>query len=109
MEGYALKKFNLTKFKIQVIIYNSLQSNLKFISNTGESIEDACRREVFEESGISVDVVEYHSSQPWPMPCSLMIGCLAYATTKDLKVGYLLKKITGCPNKLCKMYIYIYI
>jgi NAD+ diphosphatase len=41
----------------------------------GESIEEAVRREVKEEAGIDVGTVAYHSSQPWPFPSSLMIGC----------------------------------
>ncbi|XP_071168626.1 NAD-capped RNA hydrolase NUDT12-like isoform X4 [Mytilus edulis] len=52
----------------------------------GETIEDTCRREVHEESGIEVGRVDYHSSQPWPFPASLMLGCLAYAKTEQLKV-----------------------
>ena len=47
----------------------------------GESIEEAVAREVKEESGIEVRNVRYHSSQPWPFPSSLMIGCLAEAAT----------------------------
>ena len=53
----------------------------------GESVEDACRREVKEESGICVGQVKYHSSQTWPMPSSLMIGCLAEALTSDITVS----------------------
>jgi NAD+ diphosphatase len=45
----------------------------------GETIEDAVRRETQEESGIRVGRVRYHSSQPWPFPSSLMIGCHAEA------------------------------
>lgn len=52
----------------------------------GESIEDACRREVVEESGVCVGQVKYHSSQTWPMPSSLMIGCLAQAVTSNITV-----------------------
>lgn len=52
----------------------------------GESIEDACRREAEEESGVKIGGVEYHSCQPWPMPCSLMIGCLAQAKSDFVKV-----------------------
>ena len=59
---------------------------MKFFLSPGETVEAACRREVMEESGIQVGRVEYHSSQPWPMPCSLMIGCLAYAVTEKIKV-----------------------
>jgi NAD+ diphosphatase len=40
----------------------------------GESLEDAVRREVLEESGIEVTSARYHSSQPWPFPSSLMLG-----------------------------------
>jgi len=40
----------------------------------GESLEEAVVREVFEESGVEVAGVTYHSSQPWPFPASLMLG-----------------------------------
>jgi NAD+ diphosphatase len=50
----------------------------------GESIEEAVRREVKEEAGIEVGAVRYHSSQPWPFPSSLMIGCHAQALTTDI-------------------------
>ena len=50
----------------------------------GEAIEEAVAREVMEESGIQVKNVRYHSSQPWPFPSSLMIGCLAEAATTDI-------------------------
>lgn len=42
----------------------------------GESIEDAVAREVLEESGLIVQDVRYHSTQPWPFPSSLMIGAI---------------------------------
>ena len=50
----------------------------------GESIEDAVRREVAEESGIDAVNVRYHSSQPWPFPSSLMIGCHADAGNAEI-------------------------
>lgn len=40
----------------------------------GESLEDAVRREVHEETGVRIDQVDYHGSQPWPFPSSLMLG-----------------------------------
>jgi NAD+ diphosphatase len=50
----------------------------------GESLEDAVAREVFEETGIQVDQIEYHSSQPWPFPSSLMLGFTARALTTEI-------------------------
>lgn len=43
----------------------------------GESIEEACAREIEEEAGLTVTAVRYHSSQPWPFPSQLMIGLMA--------------------------------
>ncbi|WP_334175977.1 NAD(+) diphosphatase [Pseudoxanthobacter sp.] len=51
----------------------------------GETIEDAVRREVREESHIRVGRVRYLASQPWPFPASLMIGCLGEALTRDIR------------------------
>ncbi|MGB7406862.1 MAG: NAD(+) diphosphatase, partial [Pacificimonas sp.] len=50
----------------------------------GESIEEAVRRETYEEVGIRSDRVAYVASQPWPFPSSLMIGAFAEATTTDI-------------------------
>jgi NAD+ diphosphatase len=43
----------------------------------GESIEEACARELHEEAGLRARKVRYHSTQPWPYPSSLMIGLIA--------------------------------
>ena len=51
-----------------------------------ETIEDAVRREIFEESGIRCTDVTYYMTQPWPYPSSLMIGCSARATNEDIIV-----------------------
>ncbi|KAF9408551.1 NADH pyrophosphatase, partial [Podila epigama] len=53
----------------------------------GESLEEAARREVKEESGVLVGHVMYHSSQPWPFPNTLMIGCHAEAIQEDIHLG----------------------
>ncbi len=53
----------------------------------GETIEEATRREVFEEAGIRIGGVEYIKSQPWPFPSSLMIGVIAHALNDDIDIG----------------------
>lgn len=50
----------------------------------GESIEEAVRRELFEEAGLAVGDVRYVASQPWPFPGSLMIACHAVAASDAL-------------------------
>ena len=50
----------------------------------GATIEAAVRREVLEESGIEVGEVSYLSSQPWPFPASLMLGCRGEAITQEI-------------------------
>jgi len=52
----------------------------------GESLEDAVAREIFEETGIEVDRIEYHSSQPWPFPASLMLGFTAHAVSSEVRL-----------------------
>lgn len=52
----------------------------------GETIEDAVRREIQEEAGIHCGTVAYHASQPWPFPSSLMIGCIAQATSATITI-----------------------
>jgi NAD+ diphosphatase len=52
----------------------------------GESAEQAVVREVREETGVIVSSVNYASSQPWPMPHSLMLGFRAEAVTTEITV-----------------------
>jgi len=53
----------------------------------GESLEDAVRREVLEETNVVVGEVHYHSSQPWPFPSSLMLGFTAEAISDDIRLN----------------------
>nr|WP_305119049.1 NAD(+) diphosphatase [Tahibacter harae] len=62
-------------------------STLAGFVEPGESLEDAVRREVFEEAGVRVDESDYHSSQPWPFPASLMLGFSARASDPSIQVG----------------------
>ena len=52
----------------------------------GESLEEAVRREVMEEAGISVKDVRYFGSQPWPFPDSLMIGFTARYESGEIRI-----------------------
>lgn len=52
----------------------------------GESAEQACYREVFEEVGVRLASLSYVSSQPWPMPRSLMLGFEARAVDSRIHV-----------------------
>ena len=52
----------------------------------GETLEEAVRREVLEESGIHVGRVRYLASQPWPFPSSLMMGFLGEALTEEITI-----------------------
>jgi NAD+ diphosphatase len=63
-----------------------IYSTLAGFVEAGESCEDAVHREVYEEAGIEIQNIKYHSVQPWPFPNSLMIGYTAEYKSGDLKV-----------------------
>jgi NAD+ diphosphatase len=52
----------------------------------GETIEEAVAREIMEEAGVAVTNVTYFTTQPWPFPSSLMIGCFAEAQGRDITI-----------------------
>ncbi len=52
----------------------------------GESLEAAVVRELREETGVRVTRIQYHSSQPWPFPSSLMLGFVAEATHTTIRL-----------------------
>jgi NAD+ diphosphatase len=53
----------------------------------GETLEEAVRREIREESSVDVGEVRYVASQPWPFPSSLMIGFEALADGGEPRPG----------------------
>ncbi len=62
----------------------NMYSTLAGFVEPGESLEEAVAREVFEETGVRVARVEYHSSQPWPFPGSIMLGFYAEALGEEI-------------------------
>lgn len=63
-----------------------LYSTLAGFSEPGETIEQCVHREVYEEVGLQVHNLVYHSSQPWPFPHSLMLGFHAEYLSGDIVV-----------------------
>jgi NAD+ diphosphatase len=63
-----------------------MYSTLAGFLEPGETLEEAVRREVMEEAGIRVGRVQYHSSQPWPFPSSVMLGFVAEALTEEITI-----------------------
>ncbi len=64
----------------------NMYSTLAGFVEPGESLEEAVRREVLEESGVQVGEVNYHSSQPWPFPGNIMLGFYAEGLTEAITV-----------------------
>ena len=63
---------------------SGMYSTLAGFVETGETIENAVRREVLEEAGIKIKNIQYHSSQPWPFPASIMLGFYAEASSTKI-------------------------
>ena len=61
-------------------------STLAGFVEPGESAEAAVRREMHEEAGVLVGEMAYLGSQPWPFPCSLMLGYHAWTADRDIRV-----------------------
>ncbi len=63
-------------------------STLAGFVEPGETLEDAVRREVWEEAGVRVGPVDYFGNQPWPFPASLMLGLVGRAEARELDVDH---------------------
>jgi NAD+ diphosphatase len=61
-------------------------STLAGFVDVSESLENAVRREVAEETGVLVGTVTYMASQGWPFPSGLMIGFRAAAASETVCV-----------------------
>ena len=64
----------------------NMYSTLAGFVEPGETLEEAVRREVFEEAGIQVGAVDYHSSQPWPFPGNIMLGFYGEGLSEDITI-----------------------
>lgn len=62
-------------------------STLAGFVEPGESLEDAVTREVHEEAGVTLERIEYVSSQPWPFPASSMCGFIAEAVSRECRTS----------------------
>jgi len=65
-----------------------MHSTLAGFVEHGETIEEAVKRETYEETGVIIKNIKYKYSQPWPFPSSLMLGFQAEANNKKLKIDY---------------------
>ncbi|MFO7296789.1 MAG: NAD(+) diphosphatase [Proteobacteria bacterium] len=64
----------------------NMWSTLAGFIEPGEDIETAVRRETMEETSIKVGEVRFISTQPWPFPHSLMIGCIGIAESSEIRI-----------------------
>ncbi len=84
----------LISFKNEILLARSsrfpekMYSTLAGFVEPGESLEQAVKREVFEEVGVRVNSISYFDSQPWPFPASLMLGFFAEAENRLLNIDY---------------------
>lgn len=70
----------------QTVWPQHMYSTLAGFVEPGETLESAVVREVMEETGIEVTRANYHSSQPWPFPSSIMLGFMAEAVKAPVRL-----------------------
>jgi NAD+ diphosphatase len=63
-----------------------MYSNVSGFVEPAESLEDTVKREVWEETGVQVETMSYHSSQPWPFPSALMLAFTAAASDGAIRI-----------------------
>ncbi|MGS2721994.1 NAD(+) diphosphatase [Paraglaciecola aestuariivivens] len=87
----------------------NMYSVLAGFVESGETLEQAVHREVFEEVSIRIKNLRYFSSQPWPFPHSLMVGFLADYDQGEIQVDgkeileanwYSIDELPNTPPKL---------
>lgn len=54
----------------------------------GETLEEAVKREVWEESGLIINEINIVRSQPWPYPANIMVGCVAVAKNEETNINH---------------------
>lgn len=76
---------------------------------TGETLEECVKREVMEETGLTVDNITYFGNQPWPFPSGLMVGFTANYVSGEINLQddelseatfYSLDNLPELPRKL---------
>lgn len=77
----------------EILLARGLRFGPRFYSliagfvETGETLEQAVEREVFEEVGIKVTDISYFASQSWPFPSQLMVGFTAHHASGELRIN----------------------
>lgn len=77
-------------------------STLAGFCEVGETLEECCQRETYEESGVVIDSksIRFAASQPWPFPRSLMVGFRAKAMAMPSLVAAALPEIVVDINEM---------
>ena len=79
MTNRSFDKVCLVRTKRRIDDVHVMYSNVAGFMEPGETVETACVREIWEETGVLCNEanVSILMTQPWPTPANLMIGCVA--------------------------------